>query len=232
MSGRVLKPIQAVVFFCLLGLVFSGCGMGGGKVVATVNKVSITLDEFQQQCLALQSMRPGMTLDDATRRQILEQMVKQELLAQQAGQMGLDQKPEIQQEISQKRQQFHQELEAKIESAKQQMKHLDKDIRNNVLIEELIGLKANQDLVSEVEAKNYYQNLKKQNANLPPYPQVASRIHQQLLLEKLVSQAKEKADVTLHTELLAAAGPAAGLDDLQKMPLPQSQLSPAPAPKP
>lgn len=218
----------ALLCFCALILALStlsGCNQGGGKVLATVNKAKITVSDFEQQVTALQSMRNDVPLDDGAKRQLLEQMVKQELLVQTAGDLGLDKKPEVQEKIVASRKAFHEQLEAKIESAKAQLKHMDKDIRSNIMIEELLKLKSSESAVNESEAKGFYDNLKKVSKELPPYAKVADRIKQQLLLEKLVAQAKEKAVVTMHPERVAPAAPsgALGLGESEPPPMPPSK---------
>src|SRR4051812_17959173 len=137
MRRQALIPFVLLSLACLLG---PGC-RGGGKTVATGNNTKISMDEYQQQVAAPQSMRRGMPLDDAARRQVLEQMVKQELLVQEAANLGLDKKPEVQEKIAASRKEYHEQLETKIEQAKSQLKHMDKDIRNNIMIEELLKTK-------------------------------------------------------------------------------------------
>ena len=95
--GKTLK----CAFLALLATgMLAGCK---GKTVATVNGKKIGMKQFEQQTELLQALYPNQALDADTRRQVLEQMVKQELLVQAAEQRGLAADPTLTAQIEEER---------------------------------------------------------------------------------------------------------------------------------
>jgi hypothetical protein len=185
----------------------SGCG--DGKAVATINKKKNTLKEYEQQAKLLQSLYQGQALDATARRQVLEQMVKQELLVQEAEKAGLAAKPEVKQLIEQQRVQYKGGLETQIANLKLQLSQIDNAVRSRVLIETLLKEKGASSPVTDKEAKEFFNRMKQQGATNRPFEQERPRIEQQILLDRLVGQAKEKAEIDVQMDLVTAQGPEA-----------------------
>jgi peptidyl-prolyl cis-trans isomerase C len=185
-------------------LCLAGCG---GKPLAEVNGKKITLKDYEQQLQIYQGMRQGPAADLATRRAILEQMVKQELLMQEAGKAGLDKKAEILARIQEQAQEYKSQLKSRIANEQAQLDQVDKAVRTRLLIEELLAVRGKDYGITEQQVKSYYDNLKKkgQADNLPPFKQVWERVRQQMILDRVTDEAKEKNDVQIYMERLPAA---------------------------
>ncbi len=204
MATRRRVAVQAgLAAACLLLL--AGCGQGG-KTLATVNGSKITMGQFDDQVKVLEAMHPGEPMDLNTRRMLVDQLVQQELLVQEAKKEGLDQKPDLQAQILRETQDEKQSLESTIENARLQLKQIDKAVKDKVLIEALIDAKAKELNVGDKDVKAYYDNLKKENKNIPPLASISERIRQQIVLEKVIAAAKEKADVNIHMDLVSQGG--------------------------
>ena len=118
---------------CLLLLLLSGCS--GGAAVATVDGEAITRAELDRQVRVFLTVRPQMRDDEATRRQVLDQLVKQRLLVGQARKEGLDRAPGQAEAILKKRAQLRQELEQTISQAQAQLESLDQAVETRALID-------------------------------------------------------------------------------------------------
>jgi hypothetical protein len=207
-------------------LVLIGCS---GKPLATVNGKKITLKEFEQQVQTYQGMRQNQPVDRETRQAILTQMVKQELLVQEAGKLGLDKKTELKARILEQANQYREELKTRIAMEQSQLGQIDKAVRSRVLIEELLSVKAKEYGINEKQVHAYYDDLKKkgQAGSLPPFEQVWESVRQQMVLDRVSDEAKEKNDVQVFMERLPAATGEAGVP----MAFPPEKLPPAAAKK-
>lgn len=198
--------VMALVMSCfaLLGMV-AGCGEGS-KTVATVNGKKISMKEYQQQARLLQSLYPGQPLDAASRRQVLEQMVKQELLVQAAEKQGLGAKADLKAKIEEQRLRYRQGLETQMENLKAQMTQLDDAVRSRILIEALLDADEKARPVADKDVKEFYARMKQQGLALRSFEEEKPRIVQQVVLDRLVAQTKEKADIDVKMELVSAGG--------------------------
>jgi hypothetical protein len=181
-------------------------GCRGDAVVAKINDEPIGLKEFDRQLRILKSLRPDTVVNEATRREVLEQMVKQQLLADEAKKAGLDQDPGIQASIQQQREAVRAELNETIENAKAQLDQLDRAVEQKVLIERLLALRSASVSVSEAEIKKAYASRSAQVGAPPPLKQIHEQLRQQLLLEKLVEAAKPANKIELYPEIAAQGG--------------------------
>src|SRR5687768_751066 len=115
----------------------AGCSDPGNEV-ARVGGEPISGVEYARQLRILKSIRPGSSLDEATRRQVLEQMAKQLLLSQEAKRAGLDADPAVQAAIRKQKEAVRLELEEAIANARAQLAQLDRAAEQKVLIERLL----------------------------------------------------------------------------------------------
>jgi len=173
--------------------------------VARINDDSISLKDFDRQLRILKSLRPETQADDLTKRQVLEQMVKQQLLCMEAKKMGLDKDPAVRDEIQKQRDAVKQELQDNIKNAQAQLEQLDRAVEEKVLIQRLLDARKAGIQVSESDiAKAYAQRKSQSGAEpLPPLMQIRDQLLQQVQLEKLVDQAKPENKIELFPDVAA-----------------------------
>jgi hypothetical protein len=179
----------AAVFISLVTAAFTG-GCGEPKV-AKVGDETISLREFERQLRILKSLRPDTRADDMTRRQVLEQMVKQRLLTLEAKRLGLDKDMAVADSIRSQRQSVKDELLANIKNAQAQLDQLEVAVEQKVLIEKLLESKKASLPVTDLEVKKAYEARRAQARGAEkPLAQIRAQLVQQVQLEKLVDAAK------------------------------------------
>jgi hypothetical protein len=208
----------AFVALLAMGLL-SGCK---GKTVATVNGKKIGMKQYEQQTQLLQALYPDQALDAQTRRQVLEQMVKQELLVQAAEQRGLAADPTLTAQIEEERIKYRQALERKMAGLKAQLGQVDEAVRSRSLIEALVKAEAAQHPVNPAEVKALYNKMKQQGLPVRSMAEEQGRITEQVMLDRLVDQAREKGAVDMNMDLVTAGAPPSSM--MQGLPgLPPAQ---------
>jgi hypothetical protein len=197
------RPCIAAVFLSLWAAFMGGCG--SDPKVARVDDDAITMKEFERQLRILKSLRPDTKADDITRRQVLEQMVKQQLLSDEAKKAGLDKDPSVLEAIQSQREAVRQELMDNIKNAQAQLEQLDRAVEQKVLIEAFLNSRKSAISVSEAELKKAYEERARQSGPtpLPPMIQLRDQLLQQVQLEKLVDQAKPHYTIELYPEVAA-----------------------------
>jgi hypothetical protein len=198
------RPRRAAVFLslCVAALAF---GCSHNDTVAIVDDDSITVREFERQLRILKSLRPDTKADDLTRRQVLEQMVKQQLLSDEAKKAGLDKDPAVLEAMKTQRQAVQEELLANIRNAKAQLEQLDRAVEQKVLIEALLNARKGAIIVTEAEIRKAYGDRVRQAGlnQVPPMIQIRDQLLQQVQLEKMVDEAKPHYSIQLFPDVAA-----------------------------
>ncbi len=167
-----------------------GCSNGSHqdhKVIAKVNDYDLTLNEFQYQLASELELEKDFKLTKTAKREFLEQLIRKELLIQEAKKLKLDTKEE-----------FRRAIEKYWEST---------------LIKNLLELKSREIskrcIVSEEEIQDRYKRMKKENPNLPALEQIRDKILETLreekktrLLDQWISELRNKANVKIDESLL------------------------------
>lgn len=193
------RPASAAVFVSLVALLQWGCGE---KAVARINSEVIRFDEFERQLRILKSLRPETTVDELTKRQVLEQMVKQELLSLEAKKAGLHKDPSVLAAMEKQRRLVKDELVTSIKNAQAQLDQLDRAVEQKILIESFLEFKKNQVEVSEDEIKNAYDERRRQApGSTGALKDLKDQLRQQVQLEKLVESAKGRHHIELYPEV-------------------------------
>jgi hypothetical protein len=193
------------VVFISLGIAALLGGCGHDATVARINDETISVKDYERQLRILKSLRPDTKADEVTRRQVLEQMVKQQLLCDVAKQAGLDKDPSVLDAIKQQHQAVQDELLTNIKNAQAQLDQLDRAVEQKVLIEALLQSRKSSIAVSEAELKKAYDERKMQAGptGIPPMMQLRDQLLQQVQLEKLVEEAKPHFSIELYPDVAA-----------------------------
>ena len=178
------------LFLLLLLVGFSGCKRENGEkpeVLARINDYNLTLDEFQKQLASDMEMDKEFKLTRDAKKAFLDELIKKEILIQEARKLKLD-----------TREEFRRAIERYWEST---------------LIRDLLSLKAKdiaeKTYVSEEEINNRYRAMQAVNENLPSLKDVREKIKKKLkeekktaLLGKWIDDLKKKADIKINDSLL------------------------------
>jgi hypothetical protein len=194
-------PIRSLARLAAPGIIFFLGACSSRTPVAEVNGTVITKAELAAQVRVFQSVRPGMPDDEGTRRMVLEQLVNQALLVQAAKREGLDKDPGRQTEISRRRTALRQELEKGIADQQAQLATLDEAVETKALIDALSQAKRPGITVTAKDLKAAY-DLRAQREAMPPLDAVRDQLLEQVLLDRLVEQARQGAKVAVHLEAL------------------------------
>jgi len=159
----------------------------GNKVVAKINDYEISVDDFQTQLAEEQEFEKDFKLTEATKRQFLDDLIRKELLIQEAKRMDLDRERD-----------FMKTIERYWEST---------------LVRNLIARKSSEIdkkiLVSEEEIQDGFKSLKSQNDDLPALESVHAILENEIretkksaALQVWMDELYRKANVTIDTDLL------------------------------
>ncbi len=124
-----MKCICFIILLCL-GLGASGCAEKS-PTLASVRGEAITIKEFEEQLNNLPSAYRSMFNTPEQKEELLDRMITEKLIIQEAIKTGIHRKKEIQERL--------------------------KWIRNQMLMEELIRIKIYDKMVSDKEAENFYE---------------------------------------------------------------------------
>jgi len=169
--------------------------------VAEVDGRAITRAELRAQVRVFQSVRPEAADDLATRRQVLDHLVTQQLLLGLARREGLDRDPALRAEIERRRGELRAGLERTLADAKAQLATLDESVEAKTLLDALAREPRPGLTVTARELKAAYAQRSAQGP-VGPFGQVRDQLYQQLLLDRLAEQARGSAVVVLHPEAL------------------------------
>lgn len=192
-----LARLAAPGFFFITALL--GCGRSDD--VATVNGQGISRAELDRQVRVYRTVRPGAADDAATRGQVLDQLVKQALLVQEARAAGLDKDPALQQAIEAQRRGLREELQASIVGLQARLAALDQTVETKALIDALSQVRRPGITVTAQDLQAAYE-LRAQREALPPLGQIRDQVLEQVILDRLVEAARAKAAVQIRPDAL------------------------------
>lgn len=132
------------------------------RVLAKINDFELSLDTFQQQLKEEVELAPDFKITQSAREQFLEELIRKELLVQEAKKRQLD-----------RREKFVRAIERYWEAT------LIRD-----LMEEKGAEIAKRTLIGEEEVQDSYAKLKASEPSLSANPKVQERIRRELLEEK------------------------------------------------
>ena len=185
-----MRKVGIYLWALLLIAGFSGCsGESNEKpeVLARINDYRLTLDEFQRQLATEMEMDKEFKVTRGARKDFLDDIIKKEILIQEAQKLKLD-----------TREEFRRAIERYWEST---------------LIRDLLDLKAKEiaerTVVTEEEIKARYKALKGKDETLPSLQNLREEIERKLkeekktaLLENWINDLKTKAHIEINENLL------------------------------
>ncbi|MBI4685548.1 MAG: SurA N-terminal domain-containing protein [Nitrospirae bacterium] len=160
-----MKKIFVLFLLLVLGFVFSGCTKkegATGKYLAKINNVKITKEDVDNELAALPVFARNMFAGENGTLRLLDEIVKKELLYQEAKKKGLDKDPLF----------------------KKRVADSQKLILISALLEKEIEAKAN---VTEIDMKQFYEKHKAEftvKGKPVDFEQVKSMIAQRLTAQK------------------------------------------------
>ncbi len=196
-NRRIGCMMKKGLFFILIfysPLFLSGCTQEHAEkkeVIARINDYKLTLQEFEDQLIEELTMETDFKLTRDAKTVFLEQLIRKELLIQEAQKQGMDRKKK-----------FVKTIERYWEST---------------LIRDLMELKGDEfdkrTYVSEEEIDARYQEMKKTEGELPPLEEVREKIAEQLKdqkkrekLKQWINNLRESAKIEINQKLLQKGG--------------------------
>ena len=194
----MLSGIVGIIF--VLGLI--GCGSGQDTagstedVVAIVNDQDITKAEFDAsyEQYKLTYAQQGMNIDDMEEDQVkqieqkvVDQLVNSRLLLQAAEKNNIEAaEEEVQQSLEQIKGQFDKEEEftAALEANKLTLAQLEKQITDELKVNQYISENITEVTVEEEEIKAMYDQYKEQSEKIPSYEEVKAQLEQEIAQQK------------------------------------------------
>lgn len=194
----MLSGIVGIIL--VLGLV--GCGSGQDTagstedVVAIVNDQDITKAEFDAsyEQYKLTYAQQGMNIDDMEEDQVkqieqkvVDQLVNSRLLLQAAEKNNIEAaEEEVQQSLEQIKGQFDKEEEftAALEANKLTLAQLEKQIADELKVNQYISENITEVAVEEEEIKAMYDQYKEQSEEIPSYEEVKAQLEQEIAQQK------------------------------------------------
>jgi len=158
-----------------------------GKILARINDYNLTLEEFQYQLAAELQMEKDFKLTKEAKKEFLEELIRKELLIQEAKKLNLDRKEK-----------FVRAIEHYWEST---------------LIRDLMELKskeiAQRAYISQDEIERYYKEMQNSGEELPPLQELKEKITKELegkkktgMLKEFINDLREKAKIEINQGLL------------------------------
>ena len=179
-------------FWLLTGLLLLlvACGSENaskGPILARINDHQLTLEEFEHQLAAEQDLDRNYKITAETKQEFLEQLIQKELLIQEAKRLQLD-----------RQEKFIRAIERHWEAT---------------LIRDLMELKAKDSTlrvyITQEEIASYYQQMKADQAEVPPLDEVRDEITRRLMdvkkgqkLRHWIQELRNSADIDINMKLL------------------------------
>lgn len=171
-----MKTITIFLLLAATVMSFVGCSQGEGnnqEIVAHINDYSLHIDDFQYQLASAMKFDPEFELTSDNKEIFLDEVIRKELLIQEAKKLNLDQKKE-----------FILAIERYWEST---------------LIRDLMNLKGEEisekTVVSEEEITQYYQRMPESTTTPVPSPELKGVIRKSIMEEKKSRIMQEWMDV-------------------------------------
>ena len=182
------RSFYALIF--LLSLHLFSCSQERtekGKILARINDYNLTLEEFQYQLAAELEMDRDFKLTKEAKKEFLEELIRKELLIQEAKKLHLDRKEK-----------FVRAIERYWEST---------------LIRDLMELKSKditqRTYISQEEIEDYYKEMQNSGEELPPLRELEEKITKELkekkktrMVKEWINDLTEKANIEIKQELL------------------------------
>jgi len=158
-----------------------------GKLLAKINDLKLSLNEFQYQLAAELELDKDFKLTKEAKKNFLEEIIRKELLIQEAQRLKLD-----------KKEKFVRALERYWEST---------------LIRDLMEIKGKEIsrtiLISQEEIRAHYDTMKKRAKKLPPQQELEEEITEDLeekkktrMLKEWINNLRKRAKIEIDHELL------------------------------
>jgi parvulin-like peptidyl-prolyl isomerase len=148
-SGRII--LLRNIFILFITVVLIGCGRGGDKVVARIGSEKILLSELSKQLGDLPSNYDGYLKSEVGRKQIIDLLVKEKVLLEEAKKKGIHKRKEIIEEIKDFKDNYKKQFE---------------EYKNNLYVSTFLKeLQEKEIFPTEGEVESYYDKNKKQFTN-------------------------------------------------------------------
>jgi ABC-type phosphate transport system auxiliary subunit len=164
--------------------------------VATVNGAAITRAELDAQVHVFQGMHPAVADGPELRRQVLDQLIKQALLAQAARRAGLDRDPGLQARVDAERAAARERLQRALRDAREQLAGLDASVERQALVQAWSQSQRGGLTITAQDLRAAYEQ-RARSQPLPPFGAVRDQLMEQLILDRLVERERPKADVSV-----------------------------------
>jgi hypothetical protein len=181
--------------------------------IAIVNGEEIPMEELQMQMsqyemlFAQQGMDPedeeNAAMIQELQQDILDLLVNQELLSQEADAQNIEvSDEEVEEELDQMREQFEEEeeFEQALEMQNYTLEQLEDDIRQMKRVQELqtmAHLDEDQYTVSEDEAREYYEEIVMSNPEIGEFEDIQEDIENELKLDLYLDDLREQAEIEI-----------------------------------
>ncbi|MCR6106536.1 SurA N-terminal domain-containing protein [Salipaludibacillus agaradhaerens] len=181
--------------------------------IAIVNGEEIPMEELQMQMsqyemlFAQQGMDPedeeNAAMIQELQQDILDLLVNQELLNQEADAQNIEvSDEEVEEELDQMREQFEEEeeFEQALEMQNYTLEQLEDDIRQMKRVQELqtmAHLDEDQYTVSEDEAREYYEEIVMSNPEIGEFEDIQEDIENELKLDLYLDDLREQAEIEI-----------------------------------
>jgi hypothetical protein len=189
-GGVIMKKRIFYLLLVFLSLLLFCCSQEkteNGKLLAKINDFKLSLNEFQYQLAAELELDKDFKLTKEAKKNFLEEIIRKELLIQEAQKLKLD-----------KKEKFVKALERFWEST---------------LIRDLMEIKGKEIsqtiLISQEEIKAHYDTMKKRTKKLPPQPELEEEITEDLkekkktrMLKEWINDLRKRAKIAIDHELL------------------------------
>jgi hypothetical protein len=165
--------------------------------VAVVNGRAISRAELDAQLSVFQSVRPAAADDAATRRLVLDQCIRQALLADAARQAGLDKDPDLAASVQLQRADLRQRVGRQIAGLQAQLVLLDQSVEDKALVDAWSQSQRRGLTITVQELREAYA-LRSKAGPLPPFQAVRDQLLDQMILDRLVERARAKATIQVN----------------------------------
>lgn len=182
-----------------------GCGQESGQLLASVGKNKITTVDFDLALSNLPENYQVLAESYKGKRKILENLVKKDLLVQEAERRGFQEKKDIKEKINSIKKESKKKIQHQIDELKSRLNRVEKQVYENVLLGELNQRLKQEGVtgvsVSENEVATYYEDyarkLKILNpaASVPSLDKVEDQIKAILVEEQLLEKLKKQSKV-------------------------------------
>jgi hypothetical protein len=165
--------------------------------VAVVNGRAISRVELDAQLRVFQSVRPEALDDPATRRIVLEQLIRQQLLVSAARRAGLDQDPALKAAIQQQSAAARQRLGRELAGLQAQLTLLDQSVEAKVLVDAWSQSQRKAMTISAQDLRAAYAQ-RSAAGPLPPFQAVRDQLLDQMILDRLEQRERGQAQIQVN----------------------------------